>query len=77
MAVEKIFVAPEFVGLEARERIAIRRVLRPNAPVVHSTLRKPFAAIIRFVGAASDALDEAHRMRRVAERRYPHLSFDT
>jgi hypothetical protein len=77
MAVEKVFIAPEFIGLEGRERIVTRRALRPSAPVAGWTLWTPFAAMITFVVAASEALDEVHRMRRQAERRYPHISFDT
>ena len=77
MAVQKVFVAPDYVGLEPRERIVTRRALRPQVDLHRWTLPKPFAALFAYIAAASHALDEAQRMRREAERRYPHISFDT
>ena len=77
MTLEKIFVPPELIGLDARERIVTRKPLR-------STKRRPFlwmfrtplAALIRVVVAGSDVMAEAHRMSRDAARRYPHINFD-
>jgi hypothetical protein len=78
MAVEKVLVAPEFSGLEARERIVTRRPLRPTTGVPSRwTLRTPFIALSTLVMMGSDVIAEAHRLRRDAERRWPHINFDT
>jgi hypothetical protein len=76
MAVEKVFVAPEFIGLEAQERIVTRRPLRPSIKGSRWTFRTPFFALFKLIMFGSDALAEAHRLRRAAERKYPHISFD-
>jgi hypothetical protein len=77
MAVQKVFVAPDYIGLEPRERIVARRALRPQVDLNRWTFRKTFGGLIAYIAAAMDALNEAQRMRRDAERRYPHISFDT
>jgi hypothetical protein len=78
MAVEKVFVAPEFVGLDARERIVTRGPLRPPKGVSSRwTFRTPFIALFNLVMIGSDVMAEAHRLRRDAQRRWPHLNFDS
>jgi hypothetical protein len=78
MTGERVFVAPELIGLDSRERTVTRGPLRPsNRLPSHWKLRTPFVALLSLIMMGSDVMAEAHRLRRDAERRYPHLNFDT
>jgi hypothetical protein len=78
MAVEKVFVAPDFIGLEGRERLVTRRPLRPpKRRSSRSTFRRLFIGLFSLVTTGNDVMAEAHRLRREAERRWPHINFDT
>jgi hypothetical protein len=77
MAVGRVSVAPEIMRLEASERIAPRGPFRPLNPSSGSTFRTAMAALYNIIMTGADALAEAHRLRREAERRYPHINFDT
>jgi hypothetical protein len=76
MAVEKVIVAPEFIGLDSRERIVTRAPLRPYNTPSQWTFRRAFGALFKLIMLGSEVMAEAHQLRREAERRYPHISFD-
>ena len=75
MAIEKVLAAPEVIR-QARVPVPTRASVGPtNAS--RWTLRTPFAALLTLVTVGSDVMAEADRLRRDAERRWPHINFDT
>jgi hypothetical protein len=77
MAVGRVSVAPEMMRLEGRDRIVPRESIRPVDPSSRSAFWAPVAALYNIIMTGADVLAEAHRLRREAERRYPHINFDT
>ena len=77
MAIGRVSVAPEMMGLEASDRIAPRGSIHPPNPSSRSAFRTSVAALYNIIMTGADVLAEAHRLRREAERRYPHINFDT
>ena len=74
MAVEKVLVAPEVIG---RTRVPVQA--RGSAGPTNDsrwTFRTPFVALLNLVTVGRDVMAEAHRLRRDAERRWPHINFD-
>ena len=76
MTVEKIAGVSGFAGVEERGSRVTRRSSRPVDQVTNWTFGTILVALSNLITAGSDVMAEAHRMRREAQRRYPHLNFD-
>jgi hypothetical protein len=76
MVVEKLAGAAEFAGLEERQSLVTRKLSRPTDRASNSSFREILVALFNLIMVGSDVMVEAHRQRRDAQRRYPHISFD-
>lgn len=77
MAVGKVSVAAEVLALDARARVAPGEPSRALGLSSRSTLSRFLTRLYALVMVGADVLAEAQRLRRDAERRYPHINFDT
>jgi hypothetical protein len=77
MTVGKVSVARDAFDLDARERVARRAPPRALDPSSRWTAWAPLTGLYALVMVGADVLAEAQRLRRDAERRYPHINFDT
>ena len=77
MTIEKVSIAPTFIGLDGPGRFVADRPLRASAgPTSRSTPRRMLSALLSLITVGSDVMREAHQLRCQAARRYPHLNFD-